>query len=150
MRPVDAAEFEAATAAAFAAHGVARTRLLERAAGLWAGEPLPEERYSDWALGWRERLVDLYAGVLGALADGCLDDGDLPGAGIRARDLVLLDPLDEGGHRRLMLAYARAGKRGRALGQFGACRDALVAELGIEPAAETVRLHERIVAGERV
>jgi hypothetical protein len=72
----------------------------------------------------------------------------LPGWGVtpagRAR------PLDEAAHRRLMLAYARAGRRGFALRQFLACRRALVDELGVEPAAETSELQRRILAGEPV
>jgi DNA-binding SARP family transcriptional activator len=153
LRPgdsVDADDFEAAARAALGETGPARMRSLERAAGLWAGEPLPEERYSDWAHGWRDRLTNLYADVLAALADGCLDRGELTAAGLRARELVALDPLDEGGHRRLMLVHARAGRRHRALQQFSACRSALVEQLGVEPAAETVRLQQRILAGEPV
>jgi DNA-binding SARP family transcriptional activator len=64
--------------------------------------------------------------------------------------LVELDPLDEGAQRRLMLAYARAGRRGHALQQFLACRRALVDGLGIEPAQETAALQRRILAGEPV
>jgi len=151
LRPgdsVDADEFETTAHLAMTAHGIARMRVLERAASLWGGEPLPEERYSDWALGWRERLTDLYAAVLAALADGCLERGDLAAAGRHARDLVELDPLNEGGHRRLMVAYARAGRRNRALRQFLACRRTLVEQLGVEPATETARLQQRILAGE--
>lgn len=123
---------------------------LERAASLWGGEPLPEERYSDWALGWRERLTDLYAAVLAAICDSCLERGDLIGASLRARDLVGLDPVNESGHRRLMIAHARAGQRSQALRQFLACRRALVEQLGVEPATETARLQQRILAGEPV
>lgn len=147
---VDADEFVAAAEASVAAQGAARRGLLELAASLWGGEPLPEERYSDWALGWRERLSDLYAAVLAALADGCLERGDLIGAGLRARDLVELDSVNEGGHRRLMVAYARAGQRSQALRQFLACRRALVEQLGIEPARETTRLQQSILSGEFV
>jgi DNA-binding SARP family transcriptional activator len=147
---VDADEFETAAQAALVERGAAQVRLLERAAALWAGEPLPEERYSDWALGRRERLLDLHAGVLAALADRCLARGDLVGAGLRARELVEADPLNEGGYRRLMVAYARAGRRAAALAEFHRCRRALVDELGVEPDAETVGLHGRILAGEPV
>ena len=153
LRPadsIDAVDFEAAARAALARYGATRLRWLERSASLWSGEPLPEERYSDWALGWRERLTDLYAGVLAALADDCLDRGDLTGAGLRARDLVALDPLDEGAHRRLIIAYARAGRRHRALHQFLECRRALVEQLGVEPATETARLQQYILAGKAV
>ena len=130
--------------------GASRLRSLERAASLWGGEPLPEERYSDWALGWRERLTDLHVAVLAALADEYMQRGDLIAAGLRARELVELDPLHEGAHRRLMLAYARAGRRSHALRQFLACRRALVEQLGVEPATETTYLQQRILAGEAV
>ena len=37
---------------------------LERAAALWTGEPLPEDRYAAWSFAWRERLAaDLLAGA---------------------------------------------------------------------------------------
>jgi DNA-binding SARP family transcriptional activator/tetratricopeptide (TPR) repeat protein len=147
---VDASEFEAAATAALREEGDARTRLLERAASVWGGDPLPEERYSDWALGWRERLINLYAAVLAAISDDCLDHGDLIGAGLRARDLVELDPLNEGGHRRLMVVHARAGQRSQALRQFLACRRTLIEQLGVKPARETARLQQRILAGEPV
>jgi DNA-binding SARP family transcriptional activator len=88
--------------------------------------------------------------VLGALCDDCLDRGDLIAAALRARDLVELDPLNEGAHRRLMIAYARAGQRSQALRQFLECRRALVEQLGVEPASETARLQQRILAGEPV
>lgn len=147
---VDADEFAAAARAALSERGAARVSLLERAAGLWGGEPLPEERYADWALGWRERLIDLHVAVLGALSDGYLERGDLIGAGLRAGDLVALDPLHEGGHRRLMVAYARAGRRSQALRQFLDCRRAVIESLGVEPATETAALQQRILAGEPV
>jgi DNA-binding SARP family transcriptional activator len=67
-----------------------------------------------------------------------------------ARELVDLDPLNERGHRALMTAYARTGRRGHALRQFLECRRALVDSLGIEPAAATSALQARILAGERI
>lgn len=153
LRPsdrVDADAFDAAATAALAEKAQPRAKRLERAASLWGGEPLPEERYSDWALAWRERLTDLYAAVLGALCDDRLDAGDLIVAALRARDLVELDPLNEGGHRRLMVAYARGGQRSQALRQFLECRRALTEQIGVEPAVETARLQERVLAGEPV
>ena len=153
LRPgdtVDADDFELVATRALAAEGEIRGRLLERAQSLWGGEPLPEERYSDWALGWRERLMDLYAALLAAASDDCLGRGDLIGASLRARQLVGLDPLNEGGHRRLMITQARSGQRSQALRQFLECRRALVEQLGVEPANETARLQQRILAGEPV
>ena len=144
---VDAYEFER-TAAAALADG--RRAALLAAASLWTGEPLPEERYADWAVPWRERLAGRYAEVLAALADVHAAAGDLPAAAEVARRLVDLDPLNEAAHRQLIVAYARAGRRGHALRQFLACRRALVAELGVEPGEQTVALQRRVLAGEPV
>jgi DNA-binding SARP family transcriptional activator len=123
-------------------------RQLERAAELWTGEPLPEERYADWATEYRERLTDRYAEVLAALADACEAGGDRSAALAAARRLVELDPLDESAHRRVMTAYARAGRRAHALRQFLECRKRLVEELGLEPSQATVELQRRILVGE--
>ena len=144
---VDAEDFETTALGALTQPGASRLGPLERAASLWGGEPLPEERYSDWALGWRGRLTDLHATVLATLADEYLERGNLVVAGLRARELVELDPVHEGAHRRLMVTYARAGRRSQALRQFLACRRALVEQLGVEPAHETVCLQQRILAG---
>jgi DNA-binding SARP family transcriptional activator len=147
---VDAHDFERAATAALAATGQGRLAALASADALWAGEPLPEERYSDWAIPWRERLVDQYADLLAALADAHADAGDHMAGARAARRLVDLDPLNEAAHRRLIAAYARTGRRGHALRQFLACRRALVAELGVEPGAETAELQRRVLAGDPV
>ena len=147
---VDAHEFERAARAALVADGPARRPALAAAAELWRGDPLPEERYSDWATPWRQRLIDRYAQVLSALIDASAAAGDPGAAADVARRLVELDPLNEVAHRQLMVAYARAGRRGHALRQFLACRRALVAELGVEPGEETAALQRRVLAGEPV
>jgi DNA-binding SARP family transcriptional activator len=67
-----------------------------------------------------------------------------------ARELVELDPLNEGAHRRLMIAHTRAGRRNHALRQFLECRRVMVEQLGLEPATETERLQHRILTGEPV
>lgn len=147
---IDAAEFEAAATAALASEGPARRRLLEHAAGAWRGEPMPEERYSDWATLWRERLIDRHVEVLGALTDACAAAGDHPGMLRAARACVEAEPCNEAAQRALMVAYARAGLRGHALRQYRDCRRVLVHELGVEPDFVTARLHQRVLAGEAV
>jgi DNA-binding SARP family transcriptional activator len=147
---VDAEEFEAAARAALDEPGAQRRPLLERARSLWTGEPLPQDRYADWAVSWREHLTDLHVGVLDALAGLYSGAGEQPAAISVAGELVSLDPLHEGAHRSLMVAYARAGRPGHALRQYLECRRALVEGLGIEPAAETSRLQALILAGEPV
>jgi DNA-binding SARP family transcriptional activator len=63
---------------------------------------------------------------------------------------VELEPLDESAQRELITAYARSGRRAHALRQFLECRRRLVDELGMEPAAQTVELQRRVLAGEAV
>jgi len=88
--------------------------------------------------------------VLSALAELHARAGEHAAAAEVSAELVRLDPLNEGGHRALMTAYARAGRTGHALRQYLECRRALVEELGVEPAEETSRLQARILAGEAV
>jgi DNA-binding SARP family transcriptional activator len=147
---LDADEFRRLAATGLADRGDGRRRLLERARASWGGEPLPEERYSDWATAYREALVDRYTGVLSALVELDEREGRHAQAAETARELVELDALNEGAHRALMTAYARAGRTGNALRQYLECRRALVDTLGIEPAEATSRLQARILAGEPV
>jgi len=153
LRPadrVDSDEFELAAAAALAATGPPAVPALARAEALWGGDPLPEERYSDWTFAWRERLIDRYAHVLAELTRAHTNAGRTADAIRLARKCVELDPLNEDAQRELIASYARAGRRNHALRQFLACRRVLVDELGIEPSQETVRLHERVLAGSAV
>jgi ATP/maltotriose-dependent transcriptional regulator MalT/DNA-binding SARP family transcriptional activator len=144
---VDADVFEAIAARALAERGPSRRPLLEQAASAWGGEPLPEERYAEWAAAWREQVTDRYMQVLDALIEARQAAGDPPGAVAAARELLAQDPLNERAHRRLMAAYARAGRTGHALRQYLECRRLLVEELGVEPSGETRELHARILAG---
>jgi DNA-binding SARP family transcriptional activator len=147
---LDAEEFVAAAGAALDEAGEERKTLLEHARSLWGGEPLPEERYSDWSAAYRERLVDRHTGVLAALVAVHEEAGDHGEAAGVARELVDLDALNEGGHRALIRAYARTGRTGRALRQYLECRRALVDQLGVEPSEATSRLQARVLAGDPV
>jgi LuxR family maltose regulon positive regulatory protein len=147
---VDAERFRSAARAALADQGEERQALLEHAHSLWRGEPMPEEHYSDWATPYRERLIDLYTELLAALVHMHEAAGAHAQAAEIARDLVDLDPLNEGGHRALIAAYARSGRTGHALRQYLECRRALVEQLGVEPSEATSRLQARVLAGEPV
>ena len=145
---VDADLFEAAAGAALAsAVEPARTASLERAAALWEGEPLPEDRYADWSQGWRDGLLDRHRQLLAALADAYAKAGDHGAALCAARRMLAADSLDEGAHRRVMVAYAALGRRNRALEQYLCCRRELIGAVGIEPSRETSALQALILAG---
>jgi DNA-binding SARP family transcriptional activator len=146
----DAAEFDAAAQIALGVAGSDRRAQLEQACALWRGEPLPDDRYEPWAIAWCERLVERYVAVLAGLVEVCLQSGDVAAAIDSAHRLTAIDRFNEGAHRDLMIAYARAGRTGHALRQYLTCRRTLVAELGVEPAEATRRLHGRILAGKPV
>jgi DNA-binding SARP family transcriptional activator len=90
-------------------------------------------RFEIWLTGERARLLRrgtslLREGALRALATG---DNDL--AVSRAKDLVLIDPFDEGHHALLIRAHAIGGDAATARAQYEQCRDLLRRELSIEP-----------------
>jgi DNA-binding SARP family transcriptional activator len=147
---VDAHEFEEAAVAALGESGAGRRASLERAAAVWTGEPLPEDRYAPWSFAWRDRLTERHVEVLSALIEHYTNSGDHRDAVRTAREILELDPLNEEAHRWLMVAYARTGRTNYALRQYLECRRALVGELGVEPAASTSRLQARILAGEAI
>ncbi|HEU4975912.1 MAG TPA: BTAD domain-containing putative transcriptional regulator [Baekduia sp.] len=144
---VDADAFERAAQAGLAATGPDRRLLLERALRAWTGDPLPEDRYADWAKPWRDRLTWLHLEVLRAILEAHVAAGDHPAAVEAGARGLEIEPLDESLHRALMTVYARAGHRARALRQYLECRRLLVDELGVEPSQETAELHRRILAG---
>jgi len=86
-----------------------------------------------WLAGERARVLRqsaslLREGVLRALADGALDVGVR-----RARQLVALEPLDEGHHALCIRALAVAGDAPAARSQYEQCRAVLRSELAVEP-----------------
>ena len=61
-----------------------------------------------------------------------------------------LEPWREDVHRQVMGFLAATGQRTAALAQYEACRRTLNEEFGVEPDAETMRLYERLQAGENL
>jgi DNA-binding SARP family transcriptional activator/predicted ATPase len=101
-----------------------------------------------WLVGERERWHRRVAGVLERLVAYHGQCGAYE-AGVRfARQLLALEPWREEVYRQVMRLLAWNGQRGAALAQYEACRQALVDELDVEPAAETTQLYEQIRAGE--
>jgi DNA-binding SARP family transcriptional activator len=112
----------------------------------YGGELLPEDRYEDWCRERRGFLAELHVRLLLALADALERRGACSAAEDRLREAVRHDPTREDVHRRLMVMYASAGTRDRAVRQFHYCRDAMRRELGLAPHGETVALYQDILA----
>ena len=125
---------------------------LEAAAELYRGPLLDQfflgdsPAFEEWAALRREALHQQALGVLTRLAHyhdrrGACDDVRR----VAWRQLEL-DPWREEAHQLLMQALWQSGERSAALAQYRRCREALHEELGVEPAAETTALFERIRA----
>ncbi|MGI5159048.1 BTAD domain-containing putative transcriptional regulator [Microbispora sp. CA-102843] len=125
---------------------VAALRRFERALESWRGRPAEGIQLHNWAL---SRVAELEE----RLAETRLDRAEaMLGIGLYAevigdlRPFLAEQPLCERAWRLLMLAYARAGQRHRALDAYQQARTRLVDELGIEPGDELRQLQVVILA----
>jgi DNA-binding SARP family transcriptional activator/predicted ATPase/class 3 adenylate cyclase len=121
---------------------------LEEADRLYAGEYLPDDLYEDWASRRRESLRREWSDLQLALARVREQRMAIDGAVLALERLVRADPCDERAVRELMGLLARNGRRADALRSYQQLVAALRDELGVEPAAETRELNQRIADGQ--
>ncbi|HEU0236433.1 MAG TPA: AAA family ATPase [Candidatus Limnocylindrales bacterium] len=100
--------------------------------------------FDDWQAARATAVAAQFAGLLDRLTSALHEAGDAAGAVAAARRRIDLDPLDEGGQRRLIELLAATGDRSGAIRQYRACVAVLEAELGVPPLAETTELYERV------
>lgn len=126
---------------------------LHRAISLYRGPFLEDLALADgvgfeeWAVIQRERLHRLLLETLVRLATIHEEEGEVEEALDCVWRQLELDPWLEEAHLQAMRLLASAGRRSEALAQYGLCRRLLASELGVEPAAATTRLYERIRDG---
>jgi DNA-binding SARP family transcriptional activator/TolB-like protein len=142
---IDVAAFETACRSN-AVSDLERANMLYRDE-LLAGLQVPVELFNDWLTLERQRLFSLHLDALQRLALAKAETGALDDAIAASRQITVLDPLREEGHRLLMRLLAASGNRSAALKQHEQCAQILRDELGIPPDAETERLAEAIRAG---
>jgi len=103
--------------------------------------------FDDWLAlergGWNELILETLAR---------LDDQHAAGMEPAARvalctRILAIDPIREDNHRRLMQAYADAGRRADAVRQYQVCVETLRRELDVAPSAETEALYRRLRVG---
>lgn len=140
---VDAEAFESAVRAT---HLVDSATLIA-ARELYRGEPLPDDRFADWADGPRETLKQDYLSLLVRIAEIDEQEGRPEAAIDCLRELLELEPSDENAHQSLMRLYALANRRPLALRQFERLRTILARELEVEPSDETRQLYRDILGG---
>jgi predicted ATPase/DNA-binding SARP family transcriptional activator len=145
---IDVEVFEQLLARARGASGASRLALLGDALALYRGDLLPEDAYEEWAIPRRDALRRAARDALLQLASANRQRDAYDEALTALQRLLQIDPLDEHGHRELMLVYALAGRRNEALRQYSRLAGALSSELGVAPEPETTRLYERVRSGE--
>ena len=126
---IDTEEFDAAAKAALSGQDGSECK---RAADLYGGELLPDDRYVEWLEEPRQQLRERYARVLKA--------------GKLWERLVELDPTDEEAQCALMQAALDAGNRAEAIRLFQRLRELLRIEFGVGPRAATIAIYERALA----
>jgi DNA-binding SARP family transcriptional activator len=118
----------------------------ELALEAYGGELLPEDRYEDWCAERRDFLAELHIRLLLGMSERLEERGAYGAAANRLREVLQHDPTREQAHRRLMVLYAGAGARDRAVRQFHACQDVLWRKLDLAPEEATVALYRDVVA----
>jgi DNA-binding SARP family transcriptional activator len=148
---VDALRFAGACRAGGAAYRAgqwaAASAMLASGLGLWRGDPLadvPSQLLRDAAV---PPLLRLRGQALQWRIDADLRLGGGEELVAELQELVVREPLREQLHELLMIALARCGRAGEALAVYRQARDALVAQLGIEPGPQLRELQLRILAG---
>lgn len=116
--------------------GDQQAQALKLAVDMYQGDLL-EGWYQDWCLFERERLQNMYLGMLEKLLNCCEARGDYElGLDYGMRSLRY-DNARECTHRRMMRLYYLAGNRTAALRQYERCVEALDKELGVGPTNAT-------------
>ena len=142
---VDAEAFEETAATARRARDPAAYRA---ALDLYAGDPLPEDRYEEWAENRRDELRQLYVVLLAELAELYEQRGEYRPAVALLRLAVAEEPALEEAHTALMRLYALTDRPGEALSQYERLQEALSKQLGTGPSTATHRLRDEIASGE--
>ena len=143
---VDATEFVSRARATLDGGGPAA---IETTMAMVGGPLLPDEPYAPWAAETRREVDQLRIELLRRLARlrlGSSEPGATEAAEASLREILRIDPADEPAHQGLMELSARRGDWRSAIRQYEQCRARLWEELGVEPAPETERLRQDILA----
>ena len=106
---------------------------------LWRGEPFADVVEGQWADVERARVRDKYTAAAVRAGELLMAAGEAPDAAQAAQHAIDADPVSEAAYRVLMRARNAVGDPAGVHRALDACRAAL-AELGVEPAPETVAL----------
>ncbi|HEV2125271.1 MAG TPA: BTAD domain-containing putative transcriptional regulator [Chloroflexota bacterium] len=111
---------------------------------LYAGDYLAEYPYADWTQRYREHFAERRINALLLLCEHALRQRDFVSVLEHAHRILEADRLCEPAHRYLMRAYYWLGQRAPAVRQYGACVNALRAELNVAPSELTQSLFRAV------
>lgn len=100
--------------------------------------------FEDWILVKREYYADRLVHYLDRCAIHYQENNDVRKAVACVRRILLLDPVNEESHRRLMRLYLMIDDYYSAIWQYRECEEILERELGVPPMPETRALYEQI------
>ena len=116
----------------------------QQAAELYGGDFLSEELYQPWAEHPRRVLREVYLDILTRMAAIHERQGSLTRALKNYHQVMQADPLNDLAGQRLMLLYARRGRKSAALQVYEDLRRALKQELDAEPDEVTRAVYHKI------
>jgi DNA-binding SARP family transcriptional activator len=118
---------------------------LHQALALWRGPALTDFAYESFAQAAIARLEELRIHALELRIEAQLDLGLHARVVAELEEVVAANPLRERLRGQLMLALYRDGRQAEALDIYRRTREALVAELGIEPGRALQKLQQAIL-----
>mgnify|MGYP001826290427 CR=1 FL=1 len=105
---------------------------------------LRDQAFVDWLVAKRAEYHDALSSALRALATSAKAGEASQVALQAARQLVMLDPVDEPARRQYMQFLAQSGNRAEAIRQYEICADFLEDRLGVAPDSATQELLTQI------
>ncbi|GII52557.1 hypothetical protein Pth03_09460 [Planotetraspora thailandica] len=124
---------------------------IAEALALWRGDPFSDVPHTSCVLLQAARAEELRLTAAESYADLCLAEGTLPASLVAdLAEQAALNPLREPLHHRLIRALRLSGRSAEALAAYDRLRTTLADELGADPSPDLRRLHQEILAEERL
>ncbi len=130
-------------------HGSA-LRDFRAALDLWAGEPVTEDAYQEWAQEYRRHLTNLHLEALEGAAEAALAAGLALDAASLARTAAAREPMREASHLLLARSLAAAGDTAGALEVLREFRLRLAEDLGLDSPHAVSDLERDLLRGDIV
>lgn len=116
----------------------------QKAYAFYRADLLEDLLYEEWTAPHRENLRETYLVILDRLSTYYFQTGQYGKSIELCKKMLLLDQCMEDVHARLIRAYFKLGKRGKAVKKYQECVKILKEELDVEPSESTVRLWNEI------